>query len=200
VPEPQSRPTIECRLVTRAEVHRLAEIDRSEVVERIYYLRDGRLTLEPEHWDVPDWSPEEKRSRIDRLRQQHDEGCTLFGAFDADALVGLAVLDPRALGTGQRRLNLAGLWVSRAYRNRGIGRLLFQQAADTARGLGAKSLYVSATPSENTVRFYMSQGCRPANPVDPALLRAEPEDIHLELELLSCAPCDVPTPAPFDRA
>jgi hypothetical protein len=46
--------------------------------------------------------------------------------------------------------------------------------------LGAAGLYVSATPSENTVDFYRRRGCRITPDADPELLAPEPEDIHFE--------------------
>ena len=48
-----------------------------------------------------------------------------------------------------------------------------------ARELGAGSLYVSATPSENTVDYYRHLGCVVTREVDPELYALEPEDIHL---------------------
>ena len=56
-------------------------------------------------------------------------------------------------------------------------------AEQEARTRDAQFMYASATPSENTVRFYMALGFRLAEPVDPALFAKEPEDIHLELPL-----------------
>ena len=47
----------------------------------------------------------------------------------------------------------------------------------------AKHLYVSATPSENTVNFYMGLKFKLAKKVEPELFEREPEDIHLELKL-----------------
>jgi hypothetical protein len=52
-----------------------------------------------------------------------------------------------------------------------------------ARELGARRLYISATPSENTVRFYLRRGCRVTDDVDAALFALEPEDIHLEFDI-----------------
>ena len=46
----------------------------------------------------------------------------LFGAFDGPTLVGLSVLDQSTLPKAVGRFNLAGLWVSQAYRGRGIGK------------------------------------------------------------------------------
>ena len=52
-----------------------------------------------------------------------------------------------------------------------------------ARELGARRLYISSTPSENTVRFYLRRGARVTNEVDAALFALEPEDIHLEFAI-----------------
>jgi GNAT superfamily N-acetyltransferase len=170
-------------ILSLAEIGKFEQIDRSERIDRIYYLRDGILVLEEEHWDVPDWSPAEKRRRIAELQREHEAGATCFGAFAGPDLVGLSVLGVGPLPTGVDRYNLAGLWVSRPYRGRGVGRALVGLVEQTARERGAKALYVSATPSEHTVRFYHSLGFRLAELVDPGLYEKEPEDMHLELVL-----------------
>ena len=54
-----------------------------------------------------------------------------------------------------------------------------QGRPDIAVANGAESIYVSATPTESAVGFYLRQGCRLAHPVHPDLFAAEPEDIHL---------------------
>jgi GNAT superfamily N-acetyltransferase len=76
-------------------------------------------------------------------------------------------------------MQLYYLYVSRAYRGRGVGTQLFDAAVSHARGAGATALYVSATPTENTVDFYLNRGCVLAPEPDPRLLAAEPDDIHL---------------------
>ena len=171
------------RALTRAEIAKLAQIDRTESVDGIYYVRQGALVLEAEHWDVPEWSPAEKQRRIAALQADYDQRCLFYGAFDGPCLVGMAVLDPDPLPTGVDRLNLVGLWVSHPYRGHGAGQALLQLAVAEARARGARAVYVSATPSERTVRFYRSAGFRLATPVDPGLYEREPEDIHLELSL-----------------
>jgi GNAT superfamily N-acetyltransferase len=174
---------MEIRKLTRTEIGLLEQLDRAETIERIYYQRQGQLSLEAEHWEVPDWSPESKQSRIQALQAVFDRGASFFGAFDGDALIGMSVLDHNPVQSGDRRLNLEGLWVSQAYRGQGIGKALFQSTQQEAIQRGARWMYVSATPSENTVRFYTRLGCQPANPVDEILFAKEPEDIHLELLL-----------------
>ena len=44
-------------------------------------------------------------------------------------------------------------------------------------------MVVSATPSLNTVRFYLGQGYAPMEEPLPELLELEPEDIHMEKPL-----------------
>ena len=46
--------------------------------------------------------------------------------------------------------------------------------------MNARKLYISATPSENTINFYLNIGCIITREVDQALFELEPEDIHLE--------------------
>ncbi|WP_031760861.1 GNAT family N-acetyltransferase, partial [Pseudomonas aeruginosa] len=89
------------------------------------------------------------------------------------------VLDPRRLGPERDWLQLKFLHLSHAYRRRGLGAHLFHLAATQARHLGASGLYVSATPSQNTVDFYTRLGCRLCMEPDEELYRLEPEDVHL---------------------
>jgi predicted N-acetyltransferase YhbS len=175
--------TINYQKLTRDQIRLFSQIDRSETVSHIYVMRDGTLKLVEHDFVIPDWSAAEKQERIAKLQELYDRGATFFAAFDGPLLAGLAVLDHHFVKTGKKRLNLAGMWVSCGYRGRSIGRTLFQWAAQEAHKQGAYALYISATPSENTVDFYRNLGCSLANPIDPDLFANEPEDIHLELTL-----------------
>ena len=108
-----------------------------------------------------------------------DRGGTFFGVFDATALIGMSVLESARVGRAGDQIQLAHLYVSRAYRGRVVGTKLFEAVLPFAREAGARALYVSATPTENTVDFYLNRGCILAPEPDPRLLAAEPEDIHL---------------------
>ena len=44
-------------------------------------------------------------------------------------------------------------------------------------------MYVSSTPSLPAVGFYVAQGCKLAEEVDPELFALEPDDIDLTLDL-----------------
>ncbi len=53
-------------------------------------------------------------------------------------------------------------------------------AAHKAKDLQARQLYISATPSENTINFYLRLGCVVTPEPNVDLLELEPDDIHLE--------------------
>jgi hypothetical protein len=44
-------------------------------------------------------------------------------------------------------------------------------------------MVVSATPSENTVRFYLGRGFEPMTEPLPELYNLEPEDVHMHKKL-----------------
>ena len=80
-------------------------------------------------------------------------------------------------------LQLLFLHVGQAYRDLGLGRRLFGIAKDMAGQKGARRLYISATPSEHTINFYLRLGCIVTREPDVELLALEPEDIHLECSI-----------------
>jgi GNAT superfamily N-acetyltransferase len=174
---------VEIRELERHEVHDLWSIDRSERIGKVYHREGGALVLRPERHDVRGWPPGDIERNGPLLLDCFDRGGTFYGAFEGCALVGAAVLESRFIGRAEDRLQLKFLFVGRRQRGSGLGRTLFDKAVARARELGARRLYVSATPSENTVRFYLRRGCRVTDEVDPDLLALEPDDIHMELDI-----------------
>jgi GNAT superfamily N-acetyltransferase len=171
---------MEYRDLRRDEVERVWTIDRRERIERIYVWKDGALVIEPHHFDVPGFPPSTLTTMTPQLYACVDSGGVLYGAFDGDVLVGAAALGTARVGTRRDLLQLLIMFVARAYRGQGIGATLFDQALADALARGARGLYISATPTENTVHFYQGRGCVPVRDPDPALFADEPEDIHFE--------------------
>ena len=168
------------RLLQRDEVPLIWQIDRREVVENIYYLRDGEIILKPDYFDIQGWPPGEAELYTPMLLDCYDRSGMFWGAFENNLLIGAAILESKFIGARQDTLQLKFLHVSRDYRKQGLGRTLFDSAVKRAKALGAKKLYISATPSENTVNSYLRLGCALATEIDPELFTLEPEDIHLE--------------------
>ena len=171
------------RELERQEIGDVWSIDRAEVIDNVYYHEHGELVLKPQHYDVQGWPPGEPEHYGPILLDCFDRGGTFYGAFDGETLVGAAVLESRFIGREKDQLQLKFLHVSQRHRQAGLGCTLFEKAVARARELGARRLYISSTPSENTVRFYLRRGCRVTDDVDAALFELEPEDIHLELDI-----------------
>jgi predicted N-acetyltransferase YhbS len=171
------------RDLLREEVELVWTIDRSEVIDNVYGLEQGSLVLRPEHHDVRGWPAGEAEKYTPILLDCFDRGGWFHGLFDAAQLAAAAVLDLEPIGELRDRLQLKFLHVGREYRNRGLGARLFELARKTACARGARRLYVSATPSEHTIDFYLRRGCTPARQPDAELFALEPEDIHLECDV-----------------
>jgi predicted N-acetyltransferase YhbS len=174
---------VKIRKLERHEIGGIWSIDRAEVVDRVYYRKGNELVLKPECHDVNGWSPGKPERDGPILLECFDRGGTFYGAFDGETLIGATVLESRFIGRQRDQLQLTFLHVSQRHRQSGVGCTLFNQAAARARELGARRLYISATPSENTVRFYLRRGCRVTDEVDPDLLELEPDDIHMEFDI-----------------
>lgn len=170
------------RELSREEIARIAEIDRSEIVNAVWKMEKGQLALVPEYWNIAGW-PSGPEQRIRSLEALYDRGGKVFGAFDEGSFAGTAAVDTVFFGKSARYLELCFMHVSAPYRNQGIGKKLIQLCAEQARAWGAEKLYVSGAPSENTFRFYTCMGCVPVQELDPERYKKEPEDIHLELVL-----------------
>ena len=171
------------RELAREEITILWEIDRSEITEKVYYLRDGALVLEVEHYDMNGWPPGEAESYTTTLYECFDKGGTFYGAFEGTTIVGAAVLESRFIGKAEDQLQLMFLHVSKNFRKRGLGKMLFEKAIGKARKMGAARLYISATPSENTVDLYLHMGCVVTQEIDHRLFELEPDDIHMEYSI-----------------
>jgi ribosomal protein S18 acetylase RimI-like enzyme len=174
---------ISVRRLEPGDVALVASIDRSEHLEVQYRIDDGHLVEAPVFMaDVPGWDPDGSgehsvASHMAFYASVIADGAALFGAFDNDGeLMGLATVHP----TFEPGLAwLATLHVSRAHRRRGAASALWDAGVALAREAGAGSLYVSATPTGSAIGFYLSRGCRLADPAHPELFAHEPEDIHL---------------------
>lgn len=163
------------RELARDELELCWTIDRREVHHNIYVMRDGQLLLTPYHFDIPGWQD----TNSEKLYACFDRGGTFLGMFDGDRLVGASAVDTVPRGPNGDLLELKRLHVSRDYRGTGVGTRLFEAAKTIVRQRGAPAMYVSATPTENTVNFYLHRGCRLAVPPDQEALAQEPDDIHL---------------------
>jgi GNAT superfamily N-acetyltransferase len=173
------------RRLAREELARIGEIDRTERIEALYVQHGERLERQAGDWSARAWSSEgagehsvaAQRAACERLLE---DGGVALGAFDVDRLVGIGVVLPHLRpGIAQ----LAYLHVSDGYRATGIGGKLTAELEGIARDAGDTEIVVSATPSENTVRFYSRRGYEPTAEPLSELYALEPEDVHMSKNL-----------------
>ena len=176
---------IEFRRLARAELSSVAEIDRTERIELIYVQRGTELEERRGNWNSPAWNPHghgdnSVAAHRQALEQYLDAGGIALGAFSKGQLVGLGMVAPHLR---PKIAQLTFLHVSAAFRATGIGRRLSDELDLIARDAGDTQIVVSATPSQNTVRFYMSRGYELMAQPLPELYELEPEDVHMRKAL-----------------
>ena len=174
-------PAVECRRLSRTELARVCEIDRRERIDVLYDQHGSRLVTRHGNWSAPAWDPEghgehSVEAQVNALAHYVDRGGIAVGAFAGGRLVGVGVVVPHLRpGIAQ----LAYLHVSAPVRATGIGSRLSDQLEQIARTAGDSGMVVSATPSENTVRFYRGRGFQPTATPLPDLFELEPDDVHM---------------------
>ncbi len=168
-----------------AELSSIAEIDRSEHIDIIYRQRGTELEERHGNWSSPGWDPHghgehSVAAHQHALEHDVDAGGVALGAFSNGLVVGIGVVVPHLR---PHIAQLTFLHVSAPFRAAGIGRLLCAELDAIARDAGDTTMIVSATPSQNTVRFYLSRGYALMSPAWPELFEQEPEDVHLSKTL-----------------
>lgn len=172
-----------------ADLDRIGEIDRTERIEALYVQHGADLVRREGDWSSPPWREGMGEHSVAHQRAQCEgylaAGALGLSAFEGARLVGIGLVRPHVRpGIAQ----LAFLHVSDGYRGRGVGSYLATQLERLAREQGDESMVVSATPSENTVRFYLGRGFEPVADPLPELLELEPEDVHMRKTLGSSSP------------
>jgi GNAT superfamily N-acetyltransferase len=174
-------PLVTFRTMGRDELSRVAEIDRQERIEVLYEQQGAQLIerhgrSDAAGWDLDGTGEHSVTAKVREAERYVDAGGVVVGAFADDRLVGIGVVLPHLR---PQIAQLAFLHVSAPFRRTGVGRCLSDQLDQIARDLGSTEMVVSATPSANTVRFYLARGFQPTElPLDE-LRQLEPDDIHM---------------------
>ena len=177
--------SITYRRLVPADLDRIGEIDRSEHIETVYVQSGAKLEERVGDFSAAPWLTEgdgEHSVAAQRAECQRylAAGGIALVALAGGRLVGIAVMKPNVRpGIAQ----LAYLHVSNDFRGRGIGSRLSDDLEAAARAEGDTAIVVSATPSLNTVRFYLRRGFEPMADPLPELYELEPEDVHLLKQL-----------------
>lgn len=150
----------------------LDDFNRQQQITRIYVRKDGEYVLE-EQSGVMDWSIDKKREVAGDLI---DSNYISYLALEEGRIIGFMSVVRKL--TGERML-LDVIQVDKDFRGKGIGRMLWEKAVEEARRNGAKELYISACPSEETIKFYRAMGAEVTDKPIQTIADEEPDDLQM---------------------
>ena len=150
----------------------LDDFKRQQKITRIYVKKDGKYVLE-ENPGLMDWSIDKKREVAKDLT---DNAYISYLALEEDRIVGFMSLVKELV---YERMILDLIQVDQDFRGRGIGRMLWEKAVEEARLNGARELYISACPSEETIHFYKAMGAEVTDNPIMAIAEDEPDDLQM---------------------
>lgn len=146
--------------------------NRQQKITRIYVKKGDTYVLE-EQPGVMDWSIDKKREVAQDLM---DSKYISYLAIEEARIIGFMSLVKELVS---ERMILDLIQLDMDFRGQGIGRKLWEKAVEEARLNGARELYISACPSEETICFYKSMGAEvTSNPII-AIANDEPDDIQM---------------------
>lgn len=154
----------------------LDSFNRYQETKRVVYMQDNSL-LEKDDYFIENWDKEKKIKMINYFKNLVEKNGIFIGVFFQENLIGFGTLENIIFND---YINLHYLHISNEFRNRGLGKILFNYLSDEALSLGAKMLYISTHPSVETQNFYRKMGCVLTKNINPEILALEPFDIQLE--------------------
>lgn len=165
-------------LVTRGNFseNSLDEFVRTQYVKRIYRKSVFGYSIGEAEFTM-DWDIEKKRE----VARDMMSGETIAYTCKQDGIVVGFVSVFRKLIEGYMVLDL--IQVDMNKRREGLGRMLFNYALNEASKAKAKGIYISACPSEETIRFYISMGCVIAEQPIVRFAEEEPNDVQMVYRL-----------------
>jgi GNAT superfamily N-acetyltransferase len=156
--------------------------DRHQEVNYCWRKKAGKWFLQRAPF-TEEWHKADIVSLVDKLTYTLRSGGIVLGAFIDQCLVGFASLEYDSFGPDYEYIQLSNLYVSYGHRKKGIGRTLFSMACKAAKRMGARKLYISAHPAEETQAFFKAVKCAEAVHCNMRLLAQNPYDCQLECAL-----------------
>ena len=151
--------------------------NRQQKITRIYVKKGDTYVLE-EQPGVMDWSIDKKREVAQDLM---DSKYISYLAIKEARIIGFMSLVKELIS---ERMILDLIQVDKNFRGQGIGRILWEKAVEEARLNGARELYISACPSEETINFYRAMGADVTDNPILSIANDEPDDLQLVYSLM----------------
>lgn len=155
----------------------LDDFSRQQEITRIYVRKDKKYVLE-EQPGMMDWSIDKKREVAFDLV---DSKYISYLALEEGKIIGFMSLVKELIS---ERMILDLIQVDKSFRGQGIGRILWEKAVEEACLNGARELYISACPSEETINFYRAMGADVTDNPILSIANDEPDDLQLVYSLV----------------
>jgi N-acetylglutamate synthase-like GNAT family acetyltransferase len=156
----------------------LDNFNRYQEVKKCYVKNNGEWIVKSNEY-IENWDQNKKHDVINNFSNTIKEGGFVIGAYDNNKLIGFSVLLNKIFGKN-KYIELKYIHVSFGYRNKGIGKILFELCIRKAKDIGIKRIYISANSSEETQRFYLGIGCIDALEINKKAAEDEPYDRQME--------------------
>ena len=167
----------------KISLNMLDRFTRKQIVKQRFSLENGKEQIEKVSF-IDDWNAERKQKIIEHyFVNATDNFGYNAGIYSDSNLIAFLSLDCNAIGLEGEYIQLTMLHVSQEFRNKGLGKILFQHAIEKAELVGAKKLYLSAHSAYESQLFYRNQGCLEAKWIYPIAKELEPYDIQMEYEV-----------------
>jgi len=175
---------IEYKILQEQEINRglFRSFIRRQVVDQCLRRENGVWVVRPDPF-IDDWTEEDYQTLIRCLHKTVRSGGFVLGAFSDGDLKGFVSVENGFFGGENQYFDLSSLHVSEDMRRGGIGKALFQAAAQWARRQGAKKLYISSHSAIESQAFYRALGCVEAVEYNQRHVEAEPFDCQIEFVL-----------------
>lgn len=156
-----------------------SHFDRFQKVEQCWRKISGQWVIKDIAF-TEQWGEEDYRFLVKCLKNTAATGGVIWACFIDGKLKGFTSVESSLLGSQKQYADLSCIHVSADARGLGLGRALFEKAAESAKVLGAEKLYISAHSSVESQAFYKRMGCVEALEYDAHHVEQEPCDCQLE--------------------
>lgn len=108
-------------ILSRQQLDRLWEIDRSEIIDTLYKLDDGQLQAYPQYYDVRGWDPHDRQIYTPIHEACYDRGGIFFAFFEQNKIIAAAAMDTLPRGGKGRSAPTVILLCGRGAARPGMG-------------------------------------------------------------------------------
>ncbi len=167
------------RKLNAEECIKMTEIDASQYIHKAWREVDGKRRIITIDYFDPTW-PNGYELHYENALLNAKEGLVL-GAFKGDQLVGILCIRPMDKWNEYRYALLDQLFISKAFRGQGIGKLMLEHAMQMITQWSVERILICAGSAEETIAFYKAIGCTEVTQMHQGLYEDDPRDMQLEM-------------------